>query len=117
MSNVLGGTTGSFDQDGQLEEGSATYDKLKHKDISLRYLRFDSLLRSRIAEGFLRSRNGRNTACLLGILRSHWGKQDYDLQLILSGAAHTNSDNGTENPVPFAGLIQGQRVLVPKSLL
>ena len=35
MSNVLGGTTGSFDEDGQLESGHT----LMHKNINLRFLR------------------------------------------------------------------------------
>ena len=115
MSNVLGGTTGSFDQDGQLKEGSATYDKLKDKNISLRYLRFDFSYARRIAEGVSEEVGMGGTQPVYSASFSvTQGKQDYDLQLILSGASHTNSDNGNSDPVPFAGLVQGQRVLVQR---
>jgi len=111
MSNVLGGTTGSFDQDGQLESGHS----LMHKNINLRFLRFDFAYARRIAEGVSEETGMGGTQNVYSAsFAVTAGKQDYDLQTILSGASHTNLDNGTQEPVSFAGLVKGQKVLIQK---
>ena len=111
MSNVLGGTTGSFDQDGQLESGHS----LMHKNINLRFLRFDFAYARRIAEGVSEETGMGGTQNVYSAsFAVTAGKQDYDLQTILSGASHTNLDDGTQEPVSFAGLVKGQKVLIQK---
>ena len=111
MSNVLGGTTGSFDQDGQLESGHS----LLHKNINLRFLRFDFAYARRIAEGVSEETGmGGSQPVYSASFAIKQGQQDYDLQTILSGASHTNIDDGTKAAVSFAGLVQGQKVLIQK---
>tara|TARA_Y100000310_G_scaffold343947_1_gene454089 strand:- start:4071 stop:5351 length:1281 start_codon:yes stop_codon:yes gene_type:complete len=111
MSNVLGGTTGSFDEDGQLESGHS----LLHKNINLRFLRFDFAYARRIAEGVSEETGMGGTQNVYSAsFAVTAGKQDYDLQTILSGASHTNLDNGTQEPVSFAGMVKGQKVLIQK---
>ena len=115
MSNVLGGTTGSFDQDGQLVSGSATFDELQNKNVSLRYLRFDFSYARRIADGVSEEVGmGGSQPVYSASFAVNRGQQDYDLQKILTSASIGNSDDGNENAVPFAGFIDGQRVLIKR---
>lgn len=115
MSDVLGSTTGSFDQDGQLVSGSATFDDLQNKNVSLRYLRFDFSYARRIAEGVSEEVGmGGTQPVYSASFAVSRGQQDYDLQRMLVSASINNSDNGNEEPVPFAGFVDGQQVLVQR---
>ena len=88
LSNVLGGTTGSFDEDGQLEAGHALADT----NVNLRLPRFDFAYARRVAQG-ISMEKGMGASEVHSASFSLVGKQqDYDLQSIIYSAS-VDSDN------------------------
>ncbi len=88
LSNVLGATTGSFDEDGQLVAG----DTLENANVNLRFPRFDFAYARRVAEGV-------SAEAAMGGSNVHsasfdlvGGRQDYDLQKLIYSAS-VDADN------------------------
>ena len=79
LGNVLGGTTGSFDEDGQLTSGHA----LEGKNVNLRLPRFDFAYARKIAEGISAEAGMGVSQVYSASFPLTGGVQDYDLQKII----------------------------------
>jgi hypothetical protein len=102
LSDFLGSTTGTFDQDGQLKEATLT-----GSNINLRYPRFEFGYTKRVAEGIA------NEAGVAGGSLPHYSasfaivseNSDYDLQQIIIDNASNNNEPATGGSVPYASII------------
>lgn len=82
LSNVLGGTTGSFDQDGMITEQDGVVNKSVH--VSLKYPRFDFAYARRVTDGISEEANVGGSADIYSAsFSTQAGVQDYDLQKII----------------------------------
>ena len=99
LSSLLGASTASFDQDGQILEGHA----LSGSQVELSYPRFDYGFAKRVAQ---RIATDTGVGGLLPIYSASFdsvtNQQDYDLQKIISGS------------VEFSGSVGGRRIIVRK---
>lgn len=104
LSNVLGNTTASFDQDGEITTGETLVDQ----KIELRFPRFDFSYARRVADGI-------STEAGIGGSQPEYSAsfnvtasvQDYDLQTIISSSA-VNDD------VDFKDLVADTKVIIKK---
>ena len=88
LSSLLGGTTGSFDEDGQIVSG----DSLSGSNISLRYPRFDYGYVRRVSEALATEAGfGGLTPIYSASVTTVTDQQDYDLQTLISSSAATGS--------------------------
>lgn len=102
LSDMMGGTTGSFDQDGIIQSGTLS-SSLGGASLALKYPKFGFAYARRVADGL-------STEASLGGLDTEYSasiamipnQQDYDLQEILA--------NSTE----FSGAIGNTRILITK---
>jgi hypothetical protein len=105
LSDYLGGTTGSFDQDGQLVEGDA----LSGSNVALRYPRFDYGYVRRVTEGLATEAGfGGLTPIYSASIDRVSKQQDYDLQTIISASSATDTD------ASFFGQVGDKRVVIRK---
>ena len=105
LSDFLGAATASFDQDGQIIAGHA----LSGSDIELRYPRFDYGYIRRSSQAISHEAGfGGTTLIYSGSLTMVPGKQDYDLQSILSASSLT------ETKALFYERVQDKRIIVKK---
>jgi hypothetical protein len=94
LSTVLGSTTGSFDQDGELLSGDA----LSGSNIALRYPKFDFQHAKTIGNAVSTEAGlGGEIPIYSASLDATAGEQDYDLQAIISNTAATDTTS------PFYG--------------
>jgi hypothetical protein len=102
LSNVLGATTGTFDQDGQVREttGNITGDT----NLTTKYPKFDFAYARRVTEGVSEEANlgGSETVYSASIAVSS-DIQDYDLQELLAGSG-----------ADYETLADGQKILIKK---
>ncbi len=106
LSNVLGGTTGSFDEDGQIVAGEA----LESANINLKYPRFDFAYARRVAEG-VSIEKGMGMAQIYSASFDLVGDvQDYDLQSIIYNAS-TDADNSS---FPYYNKVGKNKITVNK---
>lgn len=88
LSSLLGSTTGSFNQDGQLVTGSA----LSGSDIALRYPRFEYGYVKRVSEGIATAAGFGGTVPIYSASIDRIADtQDYDLQTLISGTSALSS--------------------------
>ena len=105
LSSLMGATTASFDQDGQIVSG----DSLEGVNVSLRYPRFDYGFARRVSERNITEVGlGGTLPIYSGSFTSVSGQQDYDLQTILSSSSATNTSSS------FYGQIDDKRVVIRK---
>jgi len=105
LSDLLGATTASFNQDGQITGG----DTLSGSDIELRYPRFDYGYVRRISEGLATETNlGGLTPIYSASFASVNNQQDYDLQTLIS------SSSSTDTALPYYDQVKGKRIVVRK---
>ena len=105
LSSMLGGTTGSFDQDGQIISGHA----LSGSNIALKYPRFDYGYVRRVSEGLATEAGfGGLTPIYSASVDSITDQQDYDLQALISSSADTDAT------VPYYGKVQDKRIIIRK---
>ena len=88
LSNVLGGTTGSFDEDGQLEAGHSLADT----NVNLRLPRWDFAYARRVAQGISMEKGMGASEVHSASFSLVGSQQDYDLQSIIYSAS-VDSDN------------------------
>jgi hypothetical protein len=101
LSDFLGATTGTFDQDGQLKTS------LSGANVNLRYPRFEFSYTKRVALGIA------SEGAVGGGSLPHYSasfalvskQQDYDLQQIIVDNASNNNEPGSGNTVPYASII------------
>ena len=105
LSSLLGTTTGSFDQDGQLVSG----DSLSGSNISLRYPRFDYGYVRRVSEALATEAGfGGLTPIYSASVTTIADQQDYDLQTLISSSA------ATDTTVPYYGKVEDKRIIIEK---
>ncbi len=105
LSDFLGAATASFDQDGQIVAGHP----LSGSDIELRYPRFDYGYIRRSSQAISHEAGfGGTTPIYSGSLTMVPGKQDYDLQSIMSASSLT------ETKAHFYGRVKDKRIIVKK---
>jgi|TARA_Y100000310_G_scaffold107192_1_gene105653 hypothetical protein len=105
LSNLLGATTASFDQDGQIVAGDA----LSGSNIALKYPRFDYGFSRKISERSITETGlGGTLPIYSGSVTRHAGQQDYNLQTILSSSSALSSS------VPYYQQVQDKRVIIRK---
>jgi len=107
LSDVLGMTTGTFDHDGETLTGDT--------NVALKYPKTTFAYTQKVTEGYsgqagIGAAYNIYSASFAGVA----GQQEYDLYAILSSSSDSNSDPATGNPVPFAGLINGKKIVIEK---
>jgi len=106
LSNVLGGTTGSFDEDGQIVSGHS----LENVNVNLRLPRFDFAYARRVAEG-ISGELGMAGAQIHSASFSLVGsQQDYDLQSIIYSAS-IDADNSA---FPYYNKVGKNKITITK---
>jgi hypothetical protein len=110
LNSLLGKTTGSFDQDGKLT-GTA----LSGSNVALKYPKFKFGYANRVSDASISEIGmGGSDTLYSASFAVVGGQQDYDLQKIISGSSNTNSDDGTGEPVSFAGLVGNKKILLKR---
>jgi hypothetical protein len=106
LSNVLGQTTGTFDQDGNVVTGPTNVN-LKFPRVTFEYER-------RVADNFSFNADVGGTIPIYSAsFEITEQEQDYDLQAIISGSSASGlQPNG--DPAPFAGIVGNKRVIIKK---
>lgn len=115
LSNVLGGTTGSFNEDGMITEAygaDKTIDKTRH--LSLKYPRFDFAYARRVTDGISEEANvGGSSRIYSASFSIVSDQQDYDLQAIVAADSDFTAIVGTpQNKI----LIKKVYYQTPKSM-
>lgn len=107
LSNLMGQITGTFDSDGELQDGEIK-NKLSGTGAELRYPRFDLGYANTMASAASeRAQVGGNLTFYSASIDITDGVQDYDLQSIVSASA-------TAGGVPFAGIDTSKKVKIQK---
>jgi hypothetical protein len=105
LSDLLGAQTASFNQDGQITSG----DGLSGSSIELRYPRFDYGYVRRISEGLATEAGfGGLTPIYSASFSAQSGRQDYDLQTLISSSASSNTS------LPYYDQVKGKRITIRK---
>jgi len=105
LSSLLGATTASFDQDGQIVSG----DSLSGSNIELKYPRFDYGYVRRVSEGLATEAGfGGLTPIYSASIDMVPSQQDYDLQTLISSSA------GSDSAVPYFGQVGDKRIIIRK---
>ena len=106
LSNVLGQTTGTFDQDGNIVSGPT--------NVNLKFPRVRFEYEQRVADNYsFEASVGGTIPIYSASFELKEGEQDYDLQAIISGSSATGvQPNG--DPAIFAGIVGDKRVMVKK---
>lgn len=103
LSDLLGATTASFNQDGQIIGGET----LSGSDIELRYPRFDYGYVRRISEALATETGlGGLTPIYSGSFATVASQQDYDLQTLISSSASSDSS------LPYFDQVKDKRIIV-----
>ena len=93
LSDALGNTTGSFDSKGIIQEGPLS-SSLGNSHVALKYPKFDYSMTRRVADG-IGSEIGLNGSVQFSAsFDISSGKQDYDLQSIVSSSAQYSASVG-----------------------
>jgi len=107
LSDVLGMTTGTFDHDGEVKTGDT--------DVALKYPKTTFAHIQKLTEGFGGQAGiGANSIIYSASFAGVSKQQEYDLYSILSSSSDTNSDAATGDTVPYAGLINGNKIIIEK---
>ncbi len=103
IGDLLGAKTGSFNEEGQLQ---STTDL---EDVALKFPKFKFEYTRRVGHGYSTEAGlGGVTPIYSASFTTEIGKQDYDLQTIVSSSA------ATDTSVPYYGLINGSRINVTR---
>ena len=116
LSNILGGTTGSFDADGELltpgEDGRAATEVAPGTNVNLSYPRFDFAYARRMADGISEEVNiGGSINVYSASFDLEDDTQDYDLQTILRNSNEFGDDVTHED---FVRSIGNNKIVVKK---
>ena len=105
LSDLLGATTGTFDQDGQILSGTDLY----NQNINLKFPRFEFAYARRVSLGTSTEVGfGGEVTIYSASFSGSDGQQDFDLQQIVSSSAATDSSSS------FYGKIGDKRINVTK---
>jgi len=95
LSNVLGGTTGSFDNNGQIVSGDPS--GLEDANVNLRFPRFDFAYARRISSGISMEAGMGSAEIYSASFALTASQQDYDLQSIIYSASADPANDGVLN--------------------
>ena len=102
LGDMLGNTTASFDQDGEISSGQS----LSGSNIQLKYPRFTFQYSQRVGEGIASEANvGGNLTVYSASFATTSSVQDYDLQNIVSASSEAGG-------VPYANLVGNKRIKI-----
>jgi hypothetical protein len=106
LSDVLGQTTGTFDQDGELKTGPS--------NVNLKFPRAMFEYAQRVSDHYsFEAGTGGTIPIYSASFKLGAGQQDYDLQTIISSSSATGfAGNGAA--VPYAGVVGNKRVMIKK---
>jgi len=114
LSDILGMTTGTFDQSGELKSGALS-SSLSGTHVALKYPKVTLALNQKYGDGYSTQIGlGGTTSIYSASFKAVTKKQDYNLGAIVLSASTNNLDEATGNPVPYAGLVENNRVIVTK---
>ena len=114
LSDILGMTTGTFDQSGELKSGALS-SSLSGTHVALKYPKVTLALNQKYGDGYSTQIGlGGTTSIYSASFKAVTKKQDYNLGAIVLSASTNNFDEATGNPVPYAGLVENNRVIVTK---
>ncbi len=103
IGDLLGAKTGSFNEEGQLQNSASL------ENVALKFPKFKFEYARRVGHGYSTEAGlGGVTPIYSASFSTQVGKQDYDLQSIVSSSAVTDSN------VPFSGAIGNARINVTK---
>ena len=103
IGDLLGAKTGSFDEEGQLQSTASL------EDVALKFPKFKFEYTRRVGHGYSTEAGiGGVTRIYSASFTTTDGKQDYDLQSIISSSA------ATDTSVPYFGQVSGSRINVTK---
>ena len=109
LSNVLGGSTGSFDQFGELVSGTSLSSSLSGTNVALKYPKFKFGYAERVGEGTATAVGlGGSTTIYSASFNTTASRQDYDLQKIVSSSSDTDSD------LEYYGKVGNKKILIKK---
>lgn len=110
LSNSLGNSTGSFNEDGTITEDTADNAVVNKKThVSLRYPRFDFAYARRVTEGISEEVGvGGSTTVYSASIDVQNGVQDYDIQAAIT------SDEDWQQKLGFTGAEDANKILVKK---
>tara|TARA_R100001509_G_scaffold164704_1_gene143265 strand:- start:5280 stop:6551 length:1272 start_codon:yes stop_codon:yes gene_type:complete len=107
LSDVLGQTTGTFDHEGERMTGPEGVN-LKFPRVMFEYAR-------RVSDGFsFEADVGGTIPIYSASFELQEGKQDYDLQAIISGSSNTGEDPAGGAGAPYQDVVGDKRVIVKK---
>ena len=110
LSDLLGMSTGTFDNNGQMTGGDAS-----GSEVNLSFPKYEFRYARRISEGLSREAAvGGNVTMYSASFSITGGQQDYDLQTIISRSAMNNLDEATGSPVDYADVIGNKKVRIEK---
>ena len=110
LSDLLGMSTGTFDNNGQMTGGDAS-----GSEVNLSFPKYEFRYARRIGEGLSREAAvGGNVTMYSASFSITGGLQDYDLQTIISRSAMNNLDEATGSPVDYADVIGNKKVRIEK---
>ena len=101
LSDALGNTTGSFDSKGILQEGALS-SSLSGSHVALKYPKFDYSMTRRVADGIGAEVGLNGSVQFTASFAVEVGKQDYDLQQIISTSEQ------------YSGSIGNKKILIKK---
>ena len=108
LGSLLGFSTGTFDQDGQMTGGDAS-----GSAVNLTFPKFKIEYARRVGEGLAEEAGiGGDTTFYSASFTISASKQDYDLQTIISRSSANNNDEATDDEVPYAGLVGNKKVKI-----
>lgn len=103
LSNILGSTTGSFDEDGELT-GADPNEVQPGDNVNLSYPKFDFVYARRVASGISEEIGiGGNITVFSASFAIERGKQDYDLQTIIRNSNEFGDDELAEGFIRSIG--------------
>ena len=109
ISDSLGNTTGSFDSKGNIMAGALS-SSLSGSHVTLKYPKFDYGISRRVAEGVSADVGLKNSVQFSASFDITTGKQDYDLQTIISNNTNTTA-SATVTISNHANLTAGDAVV------
>ena len=108
LSDLLGMSTGTFDHDGQMTGGDA-----EGTAVNLKFPRFEFGYAQRVAEGLAQEAGiGGNLTMYSGSFALTGGRQDYDLQSLISASSDNGIEPATGNAADYAGKIKNNKIKI-----
>jgi hypothetical protein len=106
LQTLLGKTTGTFDQNGELSGTVGGRVELAYPKYNVDYLRH-------FGDAFAQEAGiGMNSSIYSASIPIVSEQQDYDIQTIIQSASLNNYDPASGGPVPFSGTLAGKKVTV-----